>query len=267
MKAMAPARAIFAHALAPAPRLLMRLALIPELVDLIGAAPRRILEIGPGLGDLSMYLQSRFPGAEQVLMDISEHGAARLQQRVAPHPTMSVQTGDFRALGPEQRFDLLVACEVFEHIEDDESAFAAAHRLLAEGGYFLFSVPAHSRKWGPSDVYAGHFRRYERAPLMDQFARHGFQVAHTLSYGFPLTQLLAPAYTYYYSRLLQRAPLSMQEATKRSGTERTLVQRFARLPVATLMAPLFLAQRLVKRSQVGDGYLVLARKTGLAIHA
>lgn len=253
---------IFKHALAPAPRLLMRLALIPELVKQMASAPRRILEIGPGLGDLSMYLRSRFPDSQQVLMDISEGGTARLRERVAPFSAMSVLTGDFRELGPDQRFDLLVACEVFEHIEDDESAFAAAHRLLTDDGYFLFSVPAHTRKWGPSDVYAGHFRRYERDALVAQFARHGFTVEHTLSYGFPLTQMLAPAYKYYYSRLLTRAPLSMTEATKRSGTERTLVQRFARLPVATLMSPLFLCQRLVKRSQIGDGYLMLARKNG-----
>ena len=267
MTARTPRNPIFSHALAPAPRLLMRLALIPELVDTLKNAPRRILEMGPGLGDLSMYIRSRFPDAEQVLMDISEAGTARLRERVAPHPAMSVLTGDFRDLGAGQHFDLLVACEVFEHIEDDESAFAAAHRLLNDGGYFLFSVPAHTRKWGPSDVYAGHFRRYEREALLAQFARHGFTVEQTLSYGFPLTQMLAPAYKLYYARLLTRAPLSMQEATKRSGTERTLVQRFAKLPVATLMAPLFLAQRMVKHSTIGDGYLVLARKNTSAAHA
>lgn len=251
---------IFAHAQAPAPRLLMRLALVPELLDQVAGTPRRILEIGPGLGDLSMYLHSRYRGAEQVLMDISEAGTARLRQRVAGQDGMTVLTGDFRALPENERFDMLVACEVFEHIEDDESAFAAAFRLLAPGGYFLFSVPAHARKWGASDVYAGHFRRYERAALLAQFARHGFEVADTLSYGFPLTHMLAPAYSYYYGRKLTRSPLSMQEATKRSGTERTVVQRFAHLPVASLMAPLFLCQRMVKRSSVGDGYLVLARR-------
>jgi SAM-dependent methyltransferase len=254
--------AIFSYVLAPAPRLLMRLALIPELVDLLRTTPRRILEIGPGLGDLSMYLAARFPQAASAMMDISEHGAAQLRARAAAHPQMAVLTGDFRALPSAPRYDLVVACEVFEHIEDDEAAFSAVHRLLEDGGYFLFSVPASMRKWGPSDVYAGHFRRYERAPMLAQFARHGFSVERTLCYGFPLTQLLWPFYRIYYGKLVARAPLAMQEATKRSGTERTLVSRFRKLPVAALMTPLLLCQRLAKRSNVGDGYLVLARKTG-----
>ena len=256
---MKPA-SIFSFVQAPAPRLLMRLALVPELLDLVRRAPHRILEIGPGLGDLGIYLAHRFPAAQTVMMDLSEQGADRLRERAAAVPGMSVQTGDFRALPAAPQYDLVVACEVFEHIEDDASAFASVHRLLADGGYFLFSVPAFMANWGPADVYAGHFRRYERAPMLAQFAQHGFTVERTLCYGFPLTQMLWLAYQLYYGRLVKRAPLAMQEATKRSGTERSLVSRFRTLPVAALMRPLLLCQQLVKARNIGDGYLVLARK-------
>ncbi len=259
--------AIFAHVAAPAPRLLMRLALVPELLEGVAAAPRRMLEIGPGLGDLSIYLAARYPDATGVLMDISEAGIAPLQARTADLPRLVVRQGDFQALPDTERFDLVAACEVFEHIEDDEAAFAAVHRLLAPGGYFLFSVPAFERNFGAADRYAGHFRRYERAPLLAQFARHGFAVEQVRCYGFPLTQLLWPFYKFYYGALLKRAPLDMQASTKRSGTERSLVSRFARLPVATLMAPLFLCQHLVRRGNLGDGYLVLARKIASATDA
>lgn len=259
--------AILAHVLAPAPRLLMRLALVPELLEQIAAAPRRMLEIGPGLGDLSMYLASRYPDASGVLMDISEAGIAQLQGRTQSAPRLTVLQGDFQALPETGGFDLVAACEVFEHIEDDEAAFAHVHRLLAPGGYFLFSVPAFARNFGPADRYAGHFRRYERAPMLAQFARHGFDVEQVRCYGFPLTQLLWPFYKLYYGSLLKRAPLDMQASTKRSGTERSLVSRFAALPVATLMTPLFLCQHLVRRGKLGDGYLVLARKSQRITHA
>ena len=256
--------AIFSHVLAPAPRLLMRLALVPELLDGIAKAPRRMLEIGPGLGDLSFYLAARYPDASGVLMDISESGIAQLASRSAGQARLRVLHGDFQALPDDGAFDLVAACEVFEHIDDDEAAFAAVYRLLAPGGYFLFSVPAFERKFGPADRYAGHFRRYERAPMLAQFARHGFEVEQVRCYGFPLTALLWPFYKLYYGALLRRAPLDMQASTKRSGTERTLVSRFAKLPVAKLMAPLLLCQHLVRRGNIGDGYLVLARKPGAA---
>ena len=60
--------------MAPAPRLLMRLALMPKLLDTIPADISNILEIGPGMGDLSCYLTQNFPLAHELLIDISEQG-------------------------------------------------------------------------------------------------------------------------------------------------------------------------------------------------
>ena len=183
-----------------------------------------------------------------------------LRRRMARNQSQSVATGDFRELKPVELYDLVVACEVFEHIQDDVSAFEAVRRLLQPGGFFVFSVPAFMSKWGAADQYAGHFRRYERADILSRFNQHGFEIEKLWCYGFPVTQLLHIFYQIYYGRQLSRQPLSMMNATKRSGTERSLVSRFSWLPVATLMTPFFLCQNLVKNTDIGDGYLVLARK-------
>jgi SAM-dependent methyltransferase len=179
---------------------------------------------------------------------------------VAGNSRLKTQVGDFRTLASGTQYDLLLACEVFEHIEDDESAFRAAAALLKTNGHFIFSVPAFMRNWGPADKYAGHFRRYERAELIAKFKRHGFEIKTIWCYGFPLTQMLYLPYKLYYGWKLARQPLSMEESTKRSGTERTLVNRMAKLPVAKLMWPLFKCQQWVKNTNIGDGYLILARK-------
>jgi SAM-dependent methyltransferase len=251
---------IFAHVSAPAPRLLMRMALVEHLVDAIPAGSQNILEIGPGLGDLSLYLASRFPQAHGLLMDISERGVGMLKKRIEGIPRLSVVAGDFR--GQQQRglYDLVIACEVFEHIQDDDSAFNAVHQLLRPGGYFIFSAPAFMRKWGYADEYAGHYRRYERAEVESKFQQHAFRIEKLWCYGFPITHLLRFAHQTYYRKQVSRQQLSMDEATKRSGTERSFVNRFSSLPIAALMAPFFFLQNLVKNTDIGDGFLVLARK-------
>lgn len=239
----------------------MRLALMPQLIDDIPQDISRILEIGPGLGDLSLYLSSRFSQAHEMLIDISEQGIEKLRTRIEGNPRLSAVTGDFRQLQPSMQYDLIVACEVFEHIQDDDSAFKAVNELLHPGGYFIFSVPAFMRKWGAADEYAGHYRRYERADILVKFQQHGFEIEKLWCYGFPITQLLQIGYKIYYGWQVSRHSLTMDEATKRSGTERSLVSRLSMLPVAKLMAPFFLCQNMVKNYDIGDGYLVLARKT------
>lgn len=251
---------IFDYVLAPAPRLLMRLALMPQLLENEPVQVRNFLEIGPGKGDLSLYLASLFPQASGLLMDISAPGIEKVQERIGSNARLSAEVGDFRALPQRAVYDLVVACEVFEHIEDDDSAFNAACLLLQPGGYFIFSVPAFMKKWGPADQYAGHFRRYERAELVEKFKQHGFEIKTFWCYGFPLTQILHFIYKFYYGWKVSHQPLSMEEATKRSGTDRSLVSQLSRFPVAKLMWPFFVCQRLVKNTDMGDGYLILARK-------
>jgi SAM-dependent methyltransferase len=251
---------MFTYVQAPAPRLLMRLALIRHLVDIIPRQVTNILEIGPGLGDLSMYLANRFPHASGLLVDVSEEGTDMLRHRIEYNPRFSVITDDFRDLRTYAQYDLVVACEVFEHIEDDDSAFLAVCQLLRAGGYFIFSVPAFMRKWGYADVYAGHYRRYERSDILSKFNQHGLVIEKLWCYGFPVTQLLRLAHQLYYRKQVSSNPLVMEEATKRSGTERSLVRHLKSLPIAGLMAPFFFLQNMVKNTDIGDGFLVLARK-------
>jgi len=251
---------IFDDLAAPAPRFLMRLALLSELIDLLPSPIGRFLEIGPGLGDVSHYLARRYPSARGELMDISPDCTALLRQRFDSDERLAVLDGDFRELPDAGQYDLIIACEVFEHLEDDATAFAGVNRLLSTGGHFLFSVPAFMRKWQNADEFAGHYRRYERAELAEKFTRAGFAIERLWCFGFPITELTYPLRQWYYRPRRSDRPIDKHEATQRSGIERTFVRRFRHLPWPIILSPFFAAQRLVRNRDIGDGFLVLARK-------
>lgn len=40
-------------------------------------------------------------------------------------------------------FDLCTSTEVFEHVPDDDAGFRELHRVLAPGGWLVFTVPVH----------------------------------------------------------------------------------------------------------------------------
>lgn len=251
---------IFRQVAAPAPRYLMRLAEISRLVDLLPREIASFLEIGPGMGDLSLYLRRRFPEARGVLMDFSGDSAAILRRRFAGDRETTVLQADFQRHSHEARYDLIVACEVLEHIEDDVAALAAIHRLLAPGGHFIFSVPAFMRKWQHADEYAGHYRRYEWGEIVAKFEAAGLRIERLWCYGFPVTELLYPLRQLYYGRRGKGSGLSKQEATKRSGVERTFAAKLRRLPMAALLTPFFHLQHWARHVGLGDGFLVLARR-------
>lgn len=127
---------------------------------------RRVLEIGPGFGNLA----DRCAGVDLYLgLDNSEQVVAHLYRRFAGKPWFEALVD--RTLGAEhrdvlrtRRIDTVIAVNVLEHLPDD----AAALRLWAEiapGAKLLVFVPALACLYGTLDAQAGHYRRYTREGL------------------------------------------------------------------------------------------------------
>ena len=252
---------IFDDVVAPAPRYLSRLALVQDLVDALPMEVERFLEIGPGMGDLSNFLATRYPLAKGTLIEFSEEGARLLKRRFASHDRIVVIEQDIREMPEENTFDLIVACEVFEHIENDTDVLELVAQRLSPKGHFLFSAPAFMSKWHRGDVFAGHFRRYERSELIEKFPAAGMTIEKIWVYGFPICNLLYPLREAYYAMRLRSAKISKEDATKLSGVDRALARKFRWLPMAGILWPFFMLQKLVKNTNLGDGFLVLAKKT------
>ncbi|MBO2452155.1 class I SAM-dependent methyltransferase [Actinomadura barringtoniae] len=77
---------------------------------------------------------------------------------------------------PSAEFDLALALNVLEHIEDDAAAAAEIARVLRPGGAVLVSVPCDMRLWSTHDVALGRVRRYTRASLAETLTDAGLVV-------------------------------------------------------------------------------------------
>ncbi|HYU32889.1 MAG TPA: class I SAM-dependent methyltransferase [Thermoanaerobaculia bacterium] len=242
----------------PAPRYALRRARLLDLAEPLGGG--RLLEIGPGSGALLADLTDL--GFSCEALETSEE-AVRLATALNPEIRIT------RSPDPawHEAFDVLVACEVLEHIEDDRAALEEWRGWLRPGGHLLLSVPAHARRWSATDVWAGHFRRYEKDGLRGLLERAGFAVAELECYGFPLSNLVEPLRAWSHRRALaRREGGGLAEATAQSGVERGLEARLwplqASAPGRLLFRAAFRLQEIFRNRDLGTGYLVLARRTG-----
>lgn len=64
-------------------------------------------------------------------------------------------------------FDLVVALDVLEHIENDRAAVEEINRVLKKGGILISFVPAFKILWSEQDVILKHFRRYTRQSILN----------------------------------------------------------------------------------------------------
>lgn len=234
-----------------------------SLAILGGITPTALLEAGCGAGALLADLSLR--GFDCTGLEPSAH-AATLAKTLA-----SVSGTNYRiASEPDgvwnASFGVVCAFDVLEHIQDDHAALAQWCGWLRPGGKLLVSVPAHSQRWGPGDVWAGHYRRYDREPLLKLLASQALQIEHVECYGFPLANLTEWIGKRTYRRLLAErdANVSPEAASAESGIQRdTYLRHFSKIDSVVGRLALrtnFLLQRMALRTDLGSGYLVLARK-------
>lgn len=221
----------------------------------------KILEMGYGLGHFMPFFVEK--GAEVWGYDPSEmayrYASAYLKKTIKDatpiHLCQRIDELD------EFQFDLLIAIEVLEHIENDVEMLAKWSNYINEKGEILISVPAHMRKWGDTDNAAGHVRRYERDELITKLNQVGFKVKYFWCYGFPLSLFLdSISHRSKKKELQEHHGLSRGRLTAISGISRKQNRIIRFLSSKSVMYPFCKIQMLFLNYDFGSGYIVVASK-------
>ena len=81
-------------------------------------------------------------------------------------------------------FDVVVALDVLEHIEDDVAALSVLRECVKPGGKVIVTVPAMPSLWSTWDDQLGHHRRYTRRMMERTAVAAGMEIAE-VSFMFP----------------------------------------------------------------------------------
>ena len=90
-------------------------------------------------------------------------------------------------------FDLALALDVLEHIDDDRCALIELGRVVRPGGGLVVTVPAHPRLWARHDELNRHFRRYTRTSLREVAEEAGWRVERLTHFNTVLLPVAAAA--------------------------------------------------------------------------
>lgn len=100
--------------------------------------------------------------------------------------------GDAQSLPfQDNAFDLVLACDVLEHLPDDAAAAREIRRVLRPGGRLVATVPADPDLWSDHDVALDHYRRYTRSTLSSLLDGNGLTAEPFSSWMVLLRPLVA----------------------------------------------------------------------------
>ena len=79
------------------------------------------------------------------------------------------------------QFDLIIASDILEHLQNDSLAIKQWYRILKPNGRMIIMVPAFNFLWSSHDLANHHFRRYTKDQLQAVLHQAGLKIER-LSY-------------------------------------------------------------------------------------
>jgi SAM-dependent methyltransferase len=140
-----------------------------------------IWEIGAGGGSVALNLR---PSIEVIAVEPLESGAKVLFENGLRVYRSTLEQLKF----PENSIRAIGMFDVLEHLANPELVLAEVKRVLAPGGLFICTVPAHQWLFSDYDEQIGHFRRYSKGSLGDELNSVGLKI-ETMKFMFGLLVL------------------------------------------------------------------------------
>ena len=167
----------------------MRRQMVQQLMK--GGTNQKILDIGCASGLLLENLEaSGFDHSNLYGIDVSEESIQKCQAKgftntwVMDGTQITLEKGSF---------DILVASDCLEHIEQDTKALDNWLSLLKPNGQLIVFVPAFMFLWSGHDVVNHHFRRYTKTELVHKIQNANFKIIRSGYWNvllfFPITAI------------------------------------------------------------------------------
>ncbi len=134
--------------------------------------PIEIMEIGCGTGGVTSILLNY---GNVTAIDISEE-AVTLNKESGVKNAFCGDVNDMDLSPYEKKFDLILALDVLEHIQDDIEAMRRVHYMLKDNGMFFINVPAHKFLWSEHDEALHHKRRYHSFEMISKLKDTSFTI-------------------------------------------------------------------------------------------
>jgi SAM-dependent methyltransferase len=159
--------------------------LLRGLIRKLGIGDGVILDAGCGTG----FAGTELCKAGTVIgLDASEAALAGSGAELARCCVATIQHTPFAA----EAFDLIVAMDLLEHLEDESPALKEIRRICKPGGSLFVTVPAYRSLWSKHDEALGHHRRYSAAEIAERIRAAGFEVrksSYLVTSVFPIAAL------------------------------------------------------------------------------
>ncbi|VVM39543.1 Ubiquinone biosynthesis O-methyltransferase [Pseudomonas fluorescens] len=145
------------------------------------------LEVGCGTAFVLESVRKAYPDASLYGSEFFDEGLVHARKRI---PSAKFAQLDATEMSDVDKYDVIGAFDVIEHIEQDQLVIDNLSRALKQNGSLIISVPQHHWLWSEVDRFACHVRRYSRSDMIEKIEKAGLSVQYSTSFVSLLVPLM-----------------------------------------------------------------------------
>ena len=157
--------------------------LFGQIINTFGLLPTaKVLDIGTSTGtNLRMLRDLGYSNVRG--LDLHDEAI----QWCADKGLGKVDKGDICNIpSPDCVYDLILATDIIEHVDDDVKALIEIERVLKPCARSIITVPAFQSLWGLQDTVSHHKRRYRKKDLIEKLKASGLEVEECFYFNYLL---------------------------------------------------------------------------------
>jgi len=141
-----------------------------------------LLEIGCGTG----YVLKGLSTLKYINLSGSDIHVEAIKLAKQKLPNINFFQSDISSVNTNQKYDIVCAFDIIEHIDSDTLAIENIYKYLNKNGIFLLTVPQHKYLWSAMDDIVNHKRRYSRKEIVTKIKTVGFKIKFVSSFAFTI---------------------------------------------------------------------------------
>jgi len=146
---------------------------------------KNVADVGCGSGQLIKKISRNIQGLNLTGFDVS--------QKIIEINKNNYKSSDFYCLNLnddviiDRKFDLVICCEVIEHLRNWEKSIETLSKLAFSGGYVL--ITTQSGKIYKHHKALNHLRHFKKEEIEDKLTKNGMTIVKSFYVGWPFMNL------------------------------------------------------------------------------
>lgn len=153
--------------------------------EILKLETKNIVDVGCGSGELIKKIEKNVPGVLLTGLDVSP--------LIIEHNRKEIKNANFDTINLNENskfnnnFDMVICCEVIEHVKDWKNAITVLTNLVQKDGFVIVTTQAGKRH--KHHISLGHLRHFLKEEIEKELKKNGMTIIESRYSGWPFMNL------------------------------------------------------------------------------